>query len=158
MKDSMIYHSEFAMRLIDAANSLLIKFADKGEVSRAILYLSCLSCEISMKALLERVGYTEQELKRYSHKLDKLLQLVGECEFSDTHRKATSVRAQKVVSGRVNGTIGTLLTAEISGYSVYPNEIRYGKEIKHYHPKDMLDCAKILSQWCLENEKKLRRV
>jgi hypothetical protein len=36
----------------------------EDEAGRAVLYLSLLSCEISLKAILEEAGYSIRELKK----------------------------------------------------------------------------------------------
>lgn len=153
----MEYSPEFAIRLIESAESLFEKSHDKEETVRAVLYLSCVSCEISLKALLERVGYTPKELKGLSHRLDKLLNEVSSCVHSETGLRSSSIRAKVVVPGTANGTVGTMLTSDISGASVYPNEIRYGEVVKHYPPVAILNCAKVVSEWCAENGENLRR-
>jgi len=151
----MIYNIEFANRLIEAAAAIIADSHDKQEAGRTVLYLSCLSCEISLKALLEQVGYEEIELKKISHRLDELLKLVGDCEFPNG-QKATAIRSKMVVPETQNGTVGTILS-KTSECSVYPNEIRYGSNVRHYHPKDMLNCAKVVSQWCTVNSQQLKR-
>lgn len=153
----MEYSPEFALRLIESAESLFDNSNDKDEAGRAVLYLSCVSCEISLKALLEAVGYVPKELKSLSHRLDKLLDEVSSCVNIETGNAAASIRAKTVVPDTENGTVGTMLTAEMSGASVYPNEIRYGKAVKHFPPEAMLNCAKAVSQWCTENVGSLRR-
>lgn len=153
----MEYSPEFAIRLIESAEALLEDSRDKDEAERAVLYLSCVSCEISLKSLLESVGYEPKELKSLSHRLDKLLNEVSSCVYKETGNVASSIRAKVVVPDTANGTIGTMLTAEMSGASVYPNGIRYGEAIKHFPPEAMLNCAKVVSQWCAENVGSLRR-
>lgn len=153
----MLYSFEFAKRLIESAESIFHGGADKDEAGRTVLYLSCLSCEISLKALLERSGYSSKELRKLSHNLSALLAEVGSCIVSSTGRKASSIRSKMVVPGTANGTVGTLLDSELSGGSVYPNEIRYGEIVRHYPPEAMLNCAKTVNGWCAEHEGSLAR-
>lgn len=153
----MEYSSEFAKRLIEAAEAFSVNSSTLNEADRTVLYLSCLSCEISLKALLENAGYSLKELKKISHNLSSLLNEVSSCKFAATGQKATSIRSKEVIQNTSNGTVGTLLTAEISGASQYPNEIRYGEIINHYPPKLMLNCAKIVNKWCKLNTGNLVR-
>ena len=153
----MLYSFEFAKRLTEAAESVFQDSAELDEAGRTILYLSCLSCEISLKALLERSGYSSKELKKLSHNLSALLAEVSSCSFASTDQKASSIRSKEVVPGTANGTIGTLLESEISGGSVYPNEIRYGDVVRHYPPEAMLNCAKAVSDWCIQHDGSLVR-
>lgn len=148
----MEYSLEFAKRLIESADVLFHGSAEKDDAGRAILYLSCLSCEISLKALLESSWYSASELKNRSHKLDKLLNDIGSCTIEGTNQRATTIRSKTVVPDTANGTVGTLLESSLSGGSVYPNEIRYGEVVKHYPPEVMLNCAKIVNNWCNEHK------
>jgi hypothetical protein len=154
----MEYSLEFSERLIESADAVFHDYSDKDEAGRAILYLSCLSCEISLKALLESSGYTPAELRKHSHKLDELLNVVGSCKIEGTNQRATSIRSKEVVPNTANGTVGTLLESSLSGSSVYPNEIRYGEVVKHFPPEAMLNCAKVVNGWCKEHKGKLVRV
>ncbi|SBS29042.1 hypothetical protein MAQ5080_01270 [Marinomonas aquimarina] len=148
----MEYSLEFSERLIESADALFHVSPVKNEAGRAILYLSCLSCEISLKALLESCGYSPSELKRHSHKLDKLLNVIGTCKFIGTDKRATSIRSKEVVPNTANGTVGTLLDSSLAGGSVYPNEIRYGEVVTHFPPEAMLNCAKVVNNWCKEHK------
>lgn len=154
----MLFSFEFAKRLIESAESVFHYGADKDEAGRTILYLSCLSCEISLKALLERSGYSSKELKTLSHNLSALLAEVGSCIVSSTGRKASRLRSKMVVLGTANGTVGALLDSELSGGSAYPIEIRYGEVVRHYPPESMLSCAKAVNVWCAEHSGSLARV
>lgn len=148
----MLYSFEFAKRLIESAGSTFHDRSDKDEAGRTVLYLGCLSCEISLKALLERSGFSAKELRKLSHDLSVLLAEVGFCIVSSTGHKASGIRSKTVVPGTKNGTVGTLLDSELSGGSVYPNEIRYGEVVRHYPPEAMLNCAKIVNAWCVEHD------
>ena len=69
----MEYSLELSQRLIDAARSFVDKGKVDDETGRAVLYLSLLSCEISLKAILEKAGYTIKELKKRSHNFSGLI-------------------------------------------------------------------------------------
>jgi hypothetical protein len=154
----VLYSYEFAKRLIEAAESMFHEGAKKEEAGRTVLYLSCLSCEISLKALLERTGYTPKELKKLSHNLSSLLAEISSCTIAPSGNKASTLRSKSAVPGTGNGTIGALLESELSGGSVYPNEIRYGDTVRHYPPEAMLSCAKVVRDWCDQHDGKLSRV
>ncbi len=147
----MEFSFEFAKRMIESADALFTNSRTKDDTGRAIIYLSSLSCEISLKALLEDTGYSIKELKKLSHKLDLLMNEVCTCYFKDSGIRATSIRSKEVVPNTANGTIGTLLESQASGASIYPHEIRYGEKITHFPPEVMLDCAKEVSLWCTKN-------
>lgn len=149
----MEYSLEFSQRLIDAANSFIDKDKMGDETGRAILYLSLLSCEISLKALLERAGYTSIELKNSSHSFSRLKKQLCQCDLEGTgaggSKTSTGARLlSEVVDSNIgNGTVGAILNCEEHGASKYPGEIRYGAVLKHYPPMLMLACASKVCEW-----------
>lgn len=160
----MEYSLDFAERLIEAAESFVGKENSNDEAGRTILYLSLLSCEISLKALLEKAGFSVKELKKRSHDLRGLTKDICCCELTGTGIGdskpffASRLLAQMVVPNTANGTVGTLLDGECVEASKYPNEIRYGELITHFHPLVMLDCAKVLAKWAADNINCIKRV
>ncbi len=159
----MEYSLEFSQRLIDAARS----FVDGGNVDaesgRAVLYLSLLSCEISLKAILEKAGYTIKELKKRSHDLSGLIKDLCLCDLLGTgiygSKPHTGAMLLSIVVDQNigNGTVGALLRTEEQGVSKYPNEIRYGELIRHFPPLLILNCASVVCEWCRENIPKIKR-
>ncbi|PCJ43632.1 MAG: hypothetical protein COA71_01805 [SAR86 cluster bacterium] len=149
----MEYSLEFSQRLIESAESI----EESDEAGRAILYLSMLSCEISLKATLEVAGFTVNELKAKGHHVDVLLNDLANCQFKDSGEVSSGIRAKVVIPDTGNGTVGALLTAQASECSVYPNGIRYGELVEHFPPMVMLTCAKVLHQWCNQNVENLVR-
>ena len=147
----------FSKNLIKAACLLMLDSNKMDQAGRTVLYLSLLSCELSLKAALECAGYKPNELKKISHKLDVLLKKVGFCIMKNTGYKASAIRSIVVVPGTANGTVGTMLKAELLGSSLYPSEIRYDDIIKHYPPDMMLKCAKIVNDWCEKHKNDLTR-
>lgn len=159
----MEYSIEFGERLIEAADSFVTKSSPSDEVGRTVLYLSLLSCEISLKALLEKAGFSVQELTRRSHDLSGLAKDICCCELTGTGIgnskpfSAARLLSQEVVPNTSNGTVGTLLKAESIGASKYPNDIRYGELITHFPPLVVLSCAKVISKWGKENMSCIKR-
>ncbi|MEX2500581.1 MAG: hypothetical protein WD397_17080 [Wenzhouxiangellaceae bacterium] len=157
----MEYSIDFAERLIDAADSFFESPSDKNDAGRAVLYLSLLSCEISLKSLLESAGFTPDELKRRSHNLNGLLTDVCHCEIPDSRlgnfNSAAGLLAVQPISEAPNATVGKVLDAERDGASRYPNEVRYGDLIKHYSAPHVLDCAKAVSKWVRANMDSIRK-
>ena len=159
----MEYSLEFSERLIEAANSLVRTADHKDESCRAVLYLSLLSCEISLKALLEHAGFTVEELKRRSHDLKGLLHDICSCELVGTRIgnskpfRASRLLSQEVNENTYNGTVGALLHAENDGAAQYPNEIRYGDLVTHFPPLIMLKCASVVQGWARDNIDKIKR-
>ncbi len=159
----MEYSMDFSNRLIESAELLFKNSPEKKEANRTILYLSCVSCEISLKVLLEETGYSQKELKSFGHGLSNLLDEVASCVFKKypyptnvANRKASGIRSKVVIENTANGTVGTLLKLH-SGASVHPNQIRYGQNVRHFPPSDMLACAKVVSEWCDKHKDNLKR-
>jgi hypothetical protein len=159
----MEYSLEFSQRLIDAARSFLDKDKVDDETGRAVLYLSLLSCEISLKAILEKAGYTIKELKKRSHDFSGLIKDLCFCDLVGTGVAGSKpFTGARLLSERVdpnigNGTVGALLKGEEQGASKYPNEIRYGELVRHFPPMLMLNCASVVCEWCKENISKIKR-
>ena len=152
----MEYSLEFSQRLIDAAKSFIGKDKTDDDTCRAVLYLSLLSCEISLKALLEQAGYTTKELKRRSHDLSGLLKDLCFCDLVGTGIAGSKPKTgadllSEVVDPNIPNTVGNLLSCEEQGASKYPNEIRYGELIQHFPPLLMLDCASKVCEWARDN-------
>ena len=159
----MEYSLEFSQRLIDAARSFVDQDKVGDEAGRAVLYLSLLSCEISLKALLEQAGYTTNELKKRSHNLSELCKDLCFCELVETGKTGSkSFTGARLLSVVVypdigNGTVGALLKCEKKGASKYPNEIRYGELVQHYPPMLMLNCASKVCEWAKVNIYKIKK-
>jgi hypothetical protein len=148
------YSLEFSEKLIEAAELVAKIDLEEIESKRTVLYLSLLSCEITIKALLEKAGYSVKTIKLHSHKLSALLKEIGICEiYKDVTPgckkwiRATEIRSITIDYRFSNATAGNLLTGEKSGASIYPNQIRYGDKLAHYPPEVMLEVAKAIVDW-----------
>ena len=152
------YNIGFSEKLIEAAKFV----TDEDDVSidggRTVLYLSCLACEITLKALLEHSGKPLKEIIKLSHNIAELLKELGGCKIELPIIKdfllwvpATRLRSVTVGERFANATVGTILTAEQNGASKYPNEIRYGEAIRHYPPKLVLETAIRVTEWAKEH-------
>ena len=153
----MEYSLEFSQRLIEAAKSFIDKDEINDETGRAVLYLSLVSCEISLKALLEQAGYTIKELKKRSHDFYGLFRDLCFCDLLGTGVPGSKPYTGAELIGEVvdpnigNGTVGDLLMCENQGASKYPNGIRYGDFVIHFPPRLMLDCASTVCNWARDN-------
>lgn len=159
----MEYSLGFAKQLIEAARVLKGSGHLIEESKRALLYLSLLSIEISLKYLLEKAGVPIATIRRRSHNIETLLEDLGHCEIlagsmnQQQYVPATRIRARVVNPMFGGATIGNLLAGESKGASRYPNEVRYGPMPQHYPPDLMLECAETVINWA-ENEGKTIRV
>jgi len=162
------YNIGFSKVLIDAANIIInIENDDTLNSQRAALYLCKLSCEITLKASLEKAGRRIAEIRAYSHNLEALGNAVGKCEIEKEIMKGrpTWISAsdffgtevdKRMVDVKTNATIGTMLASEKHGSSKYPNEIRYGESIRDYPLELWLNTAKELFSWADKNYDKIR--
>lgn len=154
------YNFPFAERLIDATDFL--EKQDELSSAGAILYLSLVAAEITLKALLEKAGWPVDHLRfARGHKLAELLVDICACEVQDSStsiwRSAASLCSVTVDRRYSDATVGKLLQAETQGASAYPNQIRYGEDLHHYHPQLMLGAARKALEWAKNHERTIRR-
>jgi hypothetical protein len=147
------YNIEFSEKLIDCAKLVKVDPIDVFEAKRTVVYLSKLSCEIILKALLEKAGKPIKEIRGHSHNLIKLLDELCWCQIKKDIRggdlrwvSASDVRSKIVDKRYSDATIGHLLSGEKFGASKYPN-IRYGDQFTDFPPELILKAAIVLLNW-----------
>ena len=164
-KDVAEYDIDFAGKLIDAACFVEKDGLQTQESIRVVIYLALLACEISMKAFLERAGFTPSELKACSHDLSKLSDYMCFCEIEKEidPKNPMWVSAACLRSSTIRtpdgaaSTIGTLLERLRKDTSQYPNELRYGESFTHYPPHVVLKMAQRIQGWCINHWSNPRR-
>ncbi|MFA5352788.1 MAG: hypothetical protein WC291_01030 [Thermodesulfovibrionales bacterium] len=152
------YDIDFAQCLCDTAHLVLDKGINSQEEDRTVLYLSLLSVEISLKAILEKAGKPVSGIKARSHDLSGLLKDVCQCTILSEVTKgkqmrirATEIRSVVVSKNKWNGTIGGLIELAKKEASKYPNGIRYG-DVFRYYPADIAaNMAKQVATWGKEH-------
>ena len=157
------YDIQFANKLAEVSVTLIKEQPDQLEARRSVIYLSRLSIELSLKALLERAGKPVELIRKHSHNLRALLTEVDQCEVlaevAPGRRlwvPASRLRSVDVSFIGHSITLGMVIEAENHGASVYPNEIRYGENIKDIVPEALAPAALRLSAWIQENWDGLR--
>jgi hypothetical protein len=75
------YSLDFARQMFEAARVPKAQMASYDEAKRAVLYLSLLSIEISLKYLLEKAGVPITAIRKRSHNIQGLLSDLGSCEI-----------------------------------------------------------------------------
>ena len=157
------YDIVFAEKLADTATLVAKEGLETLDAKRTVLYLSLLSSEISLKALLEKAGMPVSEIRNRSHNLKALLKDIGQCEVqieiaSGTSRWCSAIRLRAVLvdPNYANGTVGALLEAEVAGASKYPNQIRYGDLLEHYPAELVEKMASAIAAWAKENWDSIR--
>lgn len=157
------YSIDFSEKLIEAARDVIENGVESSDAKRAVLYLTLLSCEITMKALLERAGKPVKEIKERSHNLDGLLKDLGRCEVEEDIVNgvpkwvpAYRLHSKVVTTNTGESTVGVLLTGESQGASKYPNQIRYDDHLYHFPPEAVLNASTIVLCWAREKWDRIR--
>ena len=148
------YDIDFAAKLAAVATEVDEKDPWACDASRVTIYLSRLSAELSMKALLEKAGVSIQRIRTRSHDLRGLLTDLGECEVEveialgvKQWCSASCVRAAVIDLEVIHIPIGYLIDAEAPNISKYPNEIRYGEQVIDFSPALVSAMAVVLANW-----------
>ena len=159
------YNIGFSDNLVSAAQFIANQGDQSEDAARTVLYLSCLACEISLKALLECTGKPVPEIKKLGHNLAALLNELEKCKVKAPVVKgfmawvpATRLRAVTVDKRFTNATVGTILSAEemTDQYtSKYPNDVRYGSTIRHYPHQLVLETAVRVTDWAKAHRDKI---
>ncbi len=149
------YSIEFAAKLAEIAQYVASSAEMDKEAARVAMYISRLSMEISLKALLERAGIPVAEIRQRNHCLSGLLVDIGRCEVNievapqlREWTPATSLRS--VTLQGANGsttTVGAVVDAESKGASQYPNQIRYGTNLVDFPPVVLAASAATVVTW-----------
>lgn len=151
------YDIDFASKLAKVADEVEEKDPGAYDAGRVTIYLSRLSAEITMKALLEQAGVPVPQIRARSHNLRKLLEDLGTCEVEaeiapNVKRwvSASRVRAVSINLNLAHVPIGSIIDAENDGASQYPNQIRYGDSYADFDPSLVSQMALLLSKWAHE--------
>ena len=148
------YNIGLSEKFIDCAKALRVQGIDTFEAAQAVDYLSKLSCEIILKALLEKAGKPTKEIRAHSHDLAELLNELCWCQIKRDigggHVRwcpGSFVRGIRVDKRYSDATIGKILSGEEFGASRYPNQIRYGDHFTDFPAELILKAAIELLNW-----------
>lgn len=158
------YDADFGSKLAETAELVLSIGTDALEAKRTVAYLSLLSAEISLKALLERAGFDPKEIRKRSHKLKDLLTDLCECkiEVEIVPGVVKLVPASRLCAVEVSykGTetaVGRIVDAEADGASVYPNDVRYGENMRHFPPEVLAGMARAIVSFSKQHWPTIRK-
>ena len=142
------YNLGFSKKLAETARLVADDGADSFDAVQTIVYLSLLSCEIALKALLEQSGLSLNKIKAHRHDLEALLCEVSRCEVEVDIAvgrlkwvPAVRIRGIPIKSEGAESTVGKLLSGETQGASRYPNQIRYGSGFLSFPPNALVKTA-----------------
>ena len=157
------YDIAFGERLADMARMVAAEGSAPIDAQRTVLYLSLLSVEISLKAMLERAGIPVAEIRARSHRLAELLSDLGRCEVEievtpgvKHYVPASRIRACTLSNGAAESTVGAVIEAESQGASTYPNQVRYGDLLRHYPAGVVAQMAAKISEFAREHWQSIR--
>ena len=152
------YDIAFAEKLSQVANLVVVDGIEEIEAQRTVLYLSLLSTEISLKAMLEKAGRPVTEIRSRSHDLAKLLKDLDQCKVNaeiaagkTSVVSASRIRAITLQHGDAEITVGTVLDTKPGDTSHYPNEVRYGFGIRHYPATTIAQLSAKLITFAINN-------
>lgn len=157
------YDIAFGERLAETARMVAGEGLSELDAQRTVLYLSLLSTEITLKAMLERAGMPVSAIRARSHRLAELLSGLGQCEMeveiapgARRYVSATRIRATPLNQGSAQSTVGAVIDAENQGASIYPNQVRYGEVLRHFPAEVVVQMATKVSVFAREHWQSVR--
>jgi hypothetical protein len=149
------YDIAFATKLAAVADEVDEKDPWAYDARRVTVYLSRLSAEITLKALLEKAGVPVPRIRDRSHDLRGLLKDLGGCEVQveiapgvyEWCSASRGIRTAVIDLGMVRLPIGEIIDAEDQGASKYPDQIRYGEAVIDFNPGLVASMAIVLAEW-----------
>ena len=151
------YSLEFAKRLRAAATHVIGDGLDDPDAGRTVLYLSLLSTEITIKAILEKCGVATSNIRDFSHRLDRLLAELDKCRHTPIslpgiRALCSRIRSYGIYHDGAKITVGALIDSlHDVGASSYPSGVRYGQSVIHYHPEVVAEVAARVIEFAEEN-------
>jgi hypothetical protein len=157
------YSIEFGKKLAEVANFVMADGLDDAEAPRVVLYLSLLSTEISLKAMLEKAGTPVKEITRAGHDLARLLTNLDRCEIefeitpgATRFLSASRLRACTIKDGECQITIGALIESSKNA-SKYPNKVRYGDQPRHFPAAVVAQMSSMVAAFAGKHWQSIRR-
>lgn len=125
------------------------------EDHQVVAYVSRVSIELSIKALLEKAGVPEKAVRALSHDLPDLLKELDQCKVA-VAAMSTPVPASRVRGKEINWaegvvTLGRIIDAEHAGASTFPNQYRYGPPPTDFPAEVLALAAAVLCAWAEEH-------
>lgn len=156
------YDINFAKNLAEVSIALVNLGLDTPYARRTVIYLSRLSMELSLKALLELAGKSIFEIKNHGHNLQALLADIESYDFemgvaNGQQLSGAEIRRLNVPYSIYQIDMGTIIDAEKHGASKFPNEIRYGDNVQDVAPEILAPASLILASWAYRCTGKVKR-
>jgi hypothetical protein len=155
------YSIEFGGKLAEVANLVVANGLNDAEAPRVVLYLSLLSTEISLKAMLEKAGKPVKEIARTGHDLAQLLTDLDRCKIEvettpgvTRFVPASRLRASIIKHGECEITVGALIESNKDA-SQYPNKVRYGDQLRHFPPSAVAQMALMVAAFAANHSQSI---
>lgn len=125
------------------------------EDHQAIAYASRVSIEQTLKAALEKAGYSEKDLRTISHDLGGLLRELGKCTVEEDvipgqpqPVSASRIRSKTIHWRGAQVTLGNIIDSDET--SKFPGQYRYGQPPKDYPAEVLAQAAELAADWVAE--------
>ena len=159
------YDIAFARKLAEVALSIAPDIGEPTEESeRTAAYLSLLSIELGLKAMLEKSGLSVDRIRARSHRLRELLADVDKIKMdiivgpgTVVEARGSKLRAKEVAFANAMTTLGNIIDAQGMLTSVYPNEIRYGDTLINFPSRSLAIAANAVVLFAESNWDTLRQ-
>lgn len=154
------YDLTFAERLVQVATQLVADDISSLDAQRTVLYLSLLSMEISLKAMLEQAGKPVAHTHDLAYLLKELDRCKVEVEVTPGLRKSVSasrIRSTTLSHQGAEVTVGSLIDAQTPQVSKYPNEVRYGDVLRHFPVEVVAQAATAVTTFARQHFSTIRQ-
>lgn len=152
------YDIAFGKKLAETAKIVLDLGTDSHDAIRTVTYLSLLSTEISLKAMLEKAGISPSAIRKHNHSLRALLKDICGCEVEVEvapgllqFTSAARLCPIEIPYKNAKTPVGRVIEAEKEGASLYPIKIRYGDSFSHFAPEVLAGMAKAVAGFATEH-------
>lgn len=143
-----------------------VSACDSLDAHRTVLYLSILSCETSLKYLLECAGMPFKDVADLSYDLRALLDALCRCEVKEAivgQSEPVWVPAAKICAIPIDfdgskSSVGTILIQQKCSESNHSRHIRYGESIFDAPSNAFLQAAEKILDWTITHASKIRQV
>ena len=147
------YSINFAEKLSSTALDVITDGLTDVASVQTVIYLSLLSTEISLKAMLEQAGMNVKDIRSCSHDISKLMRALDRCKISVNSNivSAGRLRSKNIAYSNTSKTVGAIVDNDPNTQSHYPNQIRYGDSFLSHPPVVMAEVASVVINFAKEH-------
>ena len=147
------YSINFAEKLASTALDVITDGLIDVASVQTVIYLSLLSTEISLKAMLEQAGMNVNDIRSCSHDISKLMRALNCCKISVNSNivSAGRLRSKNIAYSNTSKTVGAIVDTDPNTQSHYPNQIRYGDSFLSHPTVVMAEVASVVLKFAKEH-------